>query len=194
MVLSVVTALALRCLVAKASVLSLLAIVPFPSNDSSVGWSRGLELVPAGLLALKHINDTPEVLKGHTLELVVKEGEGCGASVVVKDIYSLYQELQVVGGRKVVGVVGLPCSTPAGALSKLAGHVGLDVIQISGSSSPALSDRAREIPAPVPRCFIGGHRYRGLHYIVHEGREMEKDIRLQRRACKDCTLRRLRSC
>ena len=143
MVLSVVTALALRCLVAKASVLSLLAIVPFPSNDSSVGWSRGLELVPAGLLALKHINDTPEVLKGHTLELVVKEGEGCGASVVVKDIYSLYQELQVVGGRKVVGVVGLPCSTPAGALSKLAGHVGLDVIQISGSSSPALSDRVK---------------------------------------------------
>eukprot|EP00731_Ephydatia_muelleri_P003896 Em0002g72a len=142
-VLSVVTALALRCLVAKASVLSLLAIVPFPSNYSSVGWSRGLELVPAGLLALKHINDTPEVLKGHTLELVVKEGEGCGASVVVKDIYSLYQELQVVGGRNVVGVVGLPCSTPAGALSKLAGHVGLDVIQISGSSSPALSDRVK---------------------------------------------------
>lgn len=129
-----------QCLHAEAALLQLLTIVPFPSNDSRVGWSQGLELVPAGLLALKHINDTPDLLSGHTLQLVVRQGEGCGSTVIVDDIYSLCEELSTGAGRNVVGVVGLPCSTATGALSKIAGHSAVDLIQISGSTSTALSD------------------------------------------------------
>ena len=112
----------------------LLTIVPYPSEDKRDGWTRGLELVPAGLLAVRHINNTPGLLGEHTLELVVREGEGCGATVIVKDIYSLFDSLEA----NIAGLVGLPCSTPAGAVSKIAGHSGVNLIQIAGASSPAL--------------------------------------------------------
>ena len=145
---------------AEAAVLRLLTIVPFPSNDSTAGWSQGLELVPAGLLALKHINSTPYFLNGHTLELIVKEGEGCGTTVIVDDIYSLFQELSTPY-TNVVGVVGLPCSTATGAVSKLAGHLGINLIQISGSMSPVLQDRTT-----YPRLYLAATSVGFLDSII----------------------------
>lgn len=135
--------LAINCLLccAEERLLRLLTVVPFPSNQSSDGWTQGLETIPAGLLALKHINETQNVLAGYTLDVLVMEGEGCGKSVIVKDVYSLFEAGIVLGKElNVVGVAGLLCSTPTGVVSKVAGKEGVDLIQVSSATSIALQN------------------------------------------------------
>jgi len=60
------------------TVLYLLNVQPYPDHRTFAGWDRGLELIPAGHLAIKQINNRSDVLPGFQLELIDIEQKHVG--------------------------------------------------------------------------------------------------------------------
>ena len=116
-------------------VLSLLNVLPYPDNRSFAGWDRGLELVPAGRLAVEHINDNPDVLPDHRLELIDIESEACGLSLVTEGLVNSYRHL-VDPHSTVLGVVGLFCSSVTDVMAPILDHPNIALLEIAGSTSP----------------------------------------------------------
>lgn len=123
--------------VSTCKTLSLLNIIPFPDNSTTTGWDKGYELIPAGRLAVKHINSNPDILPGYELEVIDVPSEACGVDVIVKAQSEYHQQLFPNKTVCVLAVVGLYCSTvteaviPIASYEKLPGHV-----QLAASSSP----------------------------------------------------------
>ena len=46
-------------------VLHLLNVQPYPDNRIFAGWDKGFELIPAGHLAIKQINNRSDILPGY---------------------------------------------------------------------------------------------------------------------------------
>ena len=116
-------------------VLSLLNVLPYPDNRSFAGWDRGLELVPAGRLAVEQINDNPDVLPDYHLELIDIESEACGLSLVTEGLVNSYRHL-VDPHSTVLGVVGLFCSSVTDVMAPILDHPNITLLEIAGSTSP----------------------------------------------------------
>ena len=115
--------------------LYLLNVLPYPDDRPFAGWDRGFELIPAGNLAIKQINNRSDLLPGYRLELVDIESEACGVSIINTGYVNFYRHL-VQPNLLVVGVVGLFCSTVTATVSRIANHPKIDYIQVAGSTSP----------------------------------------------------------
>jgi len=140
-----------HCVVSLSSenetVLYLLNVQPYPDHRTFAGWDRGLELIPAGHLAIRQINNRSDILPGFQLELIDIESEACGISVINSGLVNFYRHL-VDPNSLVVGVVGLFCSTVTATISPLVNHRGIDYVQMTGSTSPMF----RKVTA-YPRLF-----------------------------------------
>ena len=120
-------------------VLHLLNVQPYPDNRIFAGWDKGFELIPAGHLAIKQINNRSDILPSYRLELVDIESEACGVSIINTGYVNFYRHL-VQPNSLVVGVVGLFCSTVTAAISPVANHPQIDYVQITASTSPLFQD------------------------------------------------------
>ena len=120
-------------------VLHLLNVQPYPDNRIFAGWDKGFELIPAGHLAIKQINNRSDILPGYRLELIDIESEACGISITNTGYVNFYRHL-VQPDLLVVGVVGLFCSTVTAAISPVANHPQIDYVQITASTSPLFQD------------------------------------------------------
>ena len=116
-------------------VLHLLNVQPYPDNRIFAGWDKGFELIPAGHLAIKQINNRSDILPGYRLELIDMESEACGIGIINTGYVNFYRHL-VQPNSLVVGVVGLFCSTVTATISPIANHPKIDYIQVAGSTSP----------------------------------------------------------
>jgi len=101
--------------------LYLLNMQPYPDTRPGAGWDRGFELIPAGHLAIKQINNQSDLLPGYRLELIDIESEACGINVIHTGSVNFYRHL-VDPNSLVVGVVGLFCSTVTAAISPIANY------------------------------------------------------------------------
>lgn len=120
--------------------LYILALVPFADNASNAGWSAGLELLPAGRLAVQHINEHLNMLQGYELKLIEADTQGCALSPVSTPYISLASHA-FNDQKKVVGVVGLPCSAVAAAVSPVIGRNEVSLLQMSMGNSPVFRDK-----------------------------------------------------
>ena len=119
----------------------LLTLVPLAET---VGLShqppchRGQELISAAQLAVDKINMRDDILPDYKLELIPANTETCNQSLVTESLGNFVR--QVTGDLKIVGVVGLVCSTVTQAVSPLAGRPGIGLLQISaGAISPVFT-------------------------------------------------------
>ena len=117
--------------------LYLLNILPYPDGNGPSLFDRGDDLVPAGLLAAKHINSHPSILSGYKLELINAESEPCDRSTAITgQINFLRNTLHDTDSTCVVGVIGLYCSTVTRAVSLIASYPSVSYIQVAASTSP----------------------------------------------------------
>lgn len=125
-------------------ILRLLTLVPFPDSRLGAGWDRGLELLPAARLAVKHINQRLDTLQGYHLELVEARTDACGVKTVFNSLLSFTQHAVVSGNASnVVGIVGLACSSVATVISPLAGRQEVSLLQLSMGNSPVFQNHTR---------------------------------------------------
>ena len=118
--------------------LYILVLVPFPDERVEAGWDYGLQILPGARIARDFINcNHSELLPGYRIEVIESNHEACGILETIQETYinlarfAFHQEC-----GPVVAVAGLGCSPSTVIASKLAGHNGTDIIQLSSSGSP----------------------------------------------------------
>ena len=121
--------------------LRLLNIVPFPDSRDFSGWDRGFELLPAGHLAARHINQDPRILSGYKLEVIDLASEACGISAINDGYLNFFRNL--TKERCVFGVVGLYCSTVTNAIAPLSNHPMFGHVTLAASTSPMHRQNSR---------------------------------------------------
>ena len=121
--------------------INLLTLVPLAET---VGLSnqppchRGEELISAAQLAVDKINKRGDILPDYVLELIPANTETCNQSMVTEALGNFVR--QVTGDLKIMGVVGMVCSTVTQTVSPLAGRPGIGLLQISaGAISPVFA-------------------------------------------------------
>ena len=105
---------------AEIPTLSLLTLVPLPGLSPRPPYHGGEELISAAQLAVEKINMRNDILPGYRLELVPANAETCNQSLVTEAPVNFVRHV-TSGDLKIVGVVGLVCSTVTQAISPLAG-------------------------------------------------------------------------
>ena len=118
------------------STIRLLSVVPRPDNGTFAGWDRGLELIPAGHLATKHINQIPDILPGYQLEVIDVFSESCGRSGSYDGLVEVYSWLVPPDDACVFGVVGLYCSTVTNAIAPVVDRSNFGHLVLAASSTP----------------------------------------------------------
>ena len=92
--------------------LYLLHLYPAPIADNmTIGWDKGLEMIPAGRIAVNQINNRSDILRNYKLEIIDIPSEDCAKTLIVKGIVGLYKEMVDPKRTCVFGIVGLYCST-----------------------------------------------------------------------------------
>ena len=98
-------------------------------------WDRGLDISPAGHLAVGQINNHSDILPGYELKLIDVDSEACGVNIISRGVANVYNEL-VNHSRCIVGVVGLYCMTVTNVISPIVSHLNIGgYIQIAASIS-----------------------------------------------------------
>ncbi len=123
-------------------VLNLLHIVPFPDNGTDAGWDKGLEVIPAGQVAVEHINQQ-KILKGLKLEMIDIPSKACNHP---SPFNALAETLGSVSSSQlacVFGVVGLYCSTVVNSVAPTLSHDNFGYVHFSSATSPFLKNKER---------------------------------------------------
>ena len=120
-------------------------MLPYPDQRDDSGWDRGLELLPAGRLAVKEINNNSRILPGYEIQLIERSSDACGRSVTINGLTNFAgNALQwEPNTTNAIAVIGLACSTVTASISPLAGREGVELLQISMSNSLILRDKIR---------------------------------------------------
>ena len=124
------------------SVLSLLNVLPLYQERAAVGkfesvWDRGLDVTPAGHLAVQQINNRSDILPGYELKMIDVDSEACGLNVVSKGIANTFRVLVDPNQTCIVGVVGLFCSQVTNIISPIVSHPSIGgYVQIAASTTP----------------------------------------------------------
>ena len=117
--------------------LYLLTLVLFPDPRDDTGWDGGLATVPGAEIARDEINNRSDLLPGYHIELIVKNIDACSVTEAYHGMINLIKyTVTTPTCHPVIAVAGLICSTHTASLSPVAGHDGLDLIQLSAANSP----------------------------------------------------------
>ena len=121
---------------AETKPLYLLTLVPFPDPQDGAGWDNGLSIISGARVARDEINNRTDLLPGYHIELIVENIEACSRTEAGIGLSNLVKYTVNPPCRPVVAVTGLVCSSHTLALSPVAGHDKLDLIQLSIANSP----------------------------------------------------------
>ena len=120
------------------SVLHLLTLLPHGDVADS--------LLPAAELAVDKINANEDLLPGYRLELIAADTELCNEMLITESYTSFVKYIASDGPFNVVGVTGMICATVAQAISPLAGHPDIDLLQISAGELPPTFTNVQAYP------------------------------------------------
>ena len=112
----------------------ILNVLPFPDNSKSAGWDRGFELIPAGQIAIQHINNRTNLLDGYKLKILDIPSEACGRNLISYGLVELYG--RILDTDCVVGVTGFFCSAVTASIGPLLSHSNFGYVQLSSATSP----------------------------------------------------------
>ena len=126
------------------SVLRLLIALNVQGGPEVPRWDRGLEILPAAQLAVDKVNGDPSILPGYQLEPIQVDTGTCRTHGFQSEaLINFFHQIVQEESHRIVGAVGLFCTSVAQLLSPLAGHQGISLVQISGSASPLLRNQER---------------------------------------------------
>jgi gamma-aminobutyric acid type B receptor len=92
-------------------------------------WQKGEEILPGARLAAKEVNDIPNLLSGHQLEVIPVRVHQCELG---EGIVPFVEEL--TSNHNIIGIVGYFCPNLAQHLSPIAHYWTAPVVQISATS------------------------------------------------------------
>ena len=108
-------------------------------------WDRGLDISPAGHLAVGQINNHSDILPGYELKLIDVDSESCGVDIISRGVANVYNELVNHSHSCIVGVVGLYCTAVTNAISPIVSHPNIGrYIQIAASTSALQDPKAKK--------------------------------------------------
>lgn len=116
--------------------LYLLTLVPFPDSRDGVGFDQGLRLLPGAHVARDEVNNKTNLLPGYHIELIEKNAEACSLMSADDALFNLAKYGIDPVCRPMPAVIGLICSSHTIALSPIAGHSGVDLLQLAAANSP----------------------------------------------------------
>ena len=116
--------------------LYLLTLVPFPDPRPGVGWDGGLGTLPGARVARDEINNRTDLLPGHHIELIEENAEACSLTNADNTLLNLVKYGIRAPCRPMPAIIGLICSSHTIALSPIAGHAGVDLLQLAAANSP----------------------------------------------------------
>ena len=114
----------------------ILAVVPTAQGDTALlpTWVQGETILPGAYLAMKEINELPDLLKGYNLEVIPVTVPMCKLD---EGVVQFVKELQL-DENNILGVVGSFCHSITELIYKLVQRKAFDVIPIFATSVPAL--------------------------------------------------------
>ena len=124
--------------VAECETINLLHVVPYPDSSELSGWDRGLEVIPAGHLAIRHINSRGDLLSGKTLRIIDVASEACERNANDGYIGSFSELLNTTC---IHGVIGLYCSAVTNMVAPLLNHSQYGYIHLASSTSPLFNEK-----------------------------------------------------
>lgn len=120
---------------AAKTVLNLLVTAPYP-DPSDDGWDGGIAVIPAVRLALRQINEHPDILPGYTLR-AIESNSGCKSKPTAS--ISFVQNI-FYGGLNFVGIIGPGCSASTIELAPVLSRPDISLIQIApAATSPQIA-------------------------------------------------------
>ena len=126
--------------------LYLLTLVPFPDPRNDSGWDKGLGTISGARVARDEINNRTDLLPGYHIELIVDNIEACSLTEATVGTTNLVRHFVHSPCLPIVGVLGLLCSSHTTLISPLAGHTGMDLIQLSIANSPIFETNSPSFP------------------------------------------------
>ena len=117
--------------------LYLLTLVPFDRNVGILSGAR---------IARDEVNNRTDLLPGYHLELITERRESCSTSEATIGLSSLLRYAVDPPCRPLVAVSGLGCSSHIELMSPIAGHEGIDLIQLSSANSLVLQTEKHRFP------------------------------------------------
>ena len=122
------------CSTREPTVLQVIAVIPIMYQSDNVNllpdWKKGEEILPGAHLAIKEINNLPDLLCGYRLEVIPVRVPQCDLS---KGIVPFVEEL-TSNHNNIAGIVGYFCHNVAWYFSQLSYHGITNVVQISATS------------------------------------------------------------
>ena len=119
--------------------LYLLTLVPFPDSEEESGWDKGLGTIPGARVARDEINDRIDLLHGYHIELIERNIEACSRTDAADGLKNLVKYTVDPPCRPLAAVTGLMCSSHTELVSPVAGHVGMDLLQLAVANSPTFA-------------------------------------------------------
>ena len=113
---------------------------------SLVSMPDGLYILPGHRIAQQEINNRSDILPGYRIELIVDSIETCSSSGAGIGLSNLLKHTLKPSCRPVVAVAGLGCSSHTSVVSPVAGHRGMDLIQLSSANSPLFDTQDEQFP------------------------------------------------
>ena len=120
------------------TVLHLLMLVP-PGDVAGY-------LLPAAELAVDNITARDDLLPGYKLEIITAETETCDETLSTESYISFMKYTTSATAFNVVGLIGMTCATVIQAISPIAGHPGIDLLQISSGAAPPMFNNIQAYP------------------------------------------------
>ena len=111
-----------------------------------VSFQSTLQYLAGARVARDEINNRTDLLPGYHIELIVGSVESCSSRQAGIGLSNLVKYTVSPPCHPVVAVNGLGCSSHTSVISRVAGHDGYDLIQLSGSNSPIFEIQNHRFP------------------------------------------------
>lgn len=123
--------------------LYVLSLLPYSDSNGTYGWDKGLELLPAARVAVRHVNSRNDVLPGYTIKLIERASDACGRSVITKGLQNFVGNALKPFNTETnaIAVVGLACSTVTATVAPIAS--GFDLLQLVIANSDLLRNKQK---------------------------------------------------
>ena len=118
--------------------INLLMLVPWPDSRKFSGYGPGPSLYGGARVAVSDINNSSDILPDYRINMIESRHEACGLVEASEGVVNFMKyAFNPNSPETVAAVIGLYCSTSTRAISRIAGHSGVDLLQLTAANSPS---------------------------------------------------------
>ena len=91
-------------------------------TEAAASWERGREILPGAQIAVDSINDEPDILPGHKINITVVDVGRCGVQNYYYNFLLRYINLSYQQNNNFIGAVGIFCPTAVQIIARSPGN------------------------------------------------------------------------